>query len=250
MEDAVKLTEEELKRYHRQILFEPFGREGQKRLKAAHALVVGLGGLGSPVAMYLCMGGIGKLSIVDTDIVTPSNLNRQPLHWESNIGIKKVDSAKEKLVRMNPRVDIVAINKRITQETVRTILKGVDVAVDCLDNMASRYVLNRACIESQIPLIHGGVYGMVGQLTTILPSKTPCLECIFPKVEEADQEPIPVFGPTAGTIASLQALETIKLLSETGTLLAGHLLYFNGEVMKCHLVDVQARDDCPVCGKG
>ena len=247
-EGGVKLTGEELERYQRQILFTPFGRRGQARLKDAHVLVAGVGGLGSPVAMYLCVSGVGTLSIVDADTVALSNLNRQLLHWESDIGVRKVDSAKEKLVGMNPRVNVVAFGKRITPETVGSMLVGVDVVVDCLDNMASRYVLNRACVAAGIPFIHGGVYGMMGQLTTILPGTTPCLECIFPRKEEASQGPIPVFGPTAGMIASLQALEAIKLLSETGTLLAGRLLYLNGQVMECIVVDVQAKEDCPVCG--
>ncbi len=247
-ETGVALTAEELERYQRQILHAPFGQAGQARLKAAHVLVAGVGGLGSPVAMYLCVSGVGTLTVVDADVVSISNLNRQLLHWESDIRARKVDSARGKLVEMNPRAHVEAIGERITRETVPSMLKGVDVVVDCLDNMASRYILNQACVDAGIPLIHGGVYGMMGQLTTIIPGKTPCLECIFPRKEETDQGPIPVFGPTAGTIASLQALETIKLLSGVGKLLAGRLLYFNGQEMECLLVDVQSRDKCPICG--
>ncbi len=248
MEKSIPLTNEDLKRYQRQLLYKPFGREAQKRLKAAHVLVAGVGGLGSPVSMYLCVSGIGTLTLVDDDTVTLSNLNRQLLHWESDIGTSKVDSAEKKLTRMNSRVRINAVRARMDADTCESLLSGVNVAVDCLDNMASRYLLNRACVEKGIPLIHGGVYGMMGQLTTLLPPETPCLACIFPPQRGEKKESIPVFGPTAGFIASLQALETIKLLSGVGKLLAGRLLYFNGEVMESVLIDVKPRPACPVCG--
>ncbi|NIA11747.1 MAG: adenylyltransferase [Nitrospiraceae bacterium] len=245
----MELTERDLERYHRQMLYPPFGRKGQKRLKAAHVLIAGVGGLGSPVAMYLTAGGVGTITLVDSDTVSLSNLNRQLLHYEKNINIPKVASAEEKLALMNSSVQLHPVSEKIIPETCEPLLTGVDVVVDCLDNMLSRYVLNAACVKKGIPLIHGGVYGMIGQITTLLPGETPCLECIFPKAK-ASKVTIPVFGPTAGVIASLQALETIKLLSGVGNLLTSRMLYFNGEVMECIMVDVRRKDDCPVCGKG
>jgi adenylyltransferase/sulfurtransferase len=241
------LTQEDLERYHRQILFRSFGREGQGRLKDAHVLVAGVGGLGSPAAMYLCAGGIGHLSLVDEDTVSLSNLNRQLLYWERDIGKRKVASAEEKLLKMNSSVRIIPIHEKITDRTCKVLLEDVDVAVDCLDTMTSRYALNRACVENRIPLIHGGVYGMMGQLTSFLPDAGPCFECIFPQGEES-KKPTPILGPAAGFIASLQVLEVIKLLTGTGKLLTGRLLYFNAELMACSFADVSRRVDCPVCG--
>ncbi len=244
----MEITEEDRERYHRQILYPLFGEKGQKRLKNAHALVAGVGGLGSPVAMYLTTGGVGRITLVDSDRVSLSNLNRQLLHFEGDVNAEKVESAREKLVLMNSSVQVYPVKGKITPEACEVLLKEVDVVVDCLDNMSSRYTLNEACYKMRIPLIHGGVYGMMGQLTTILPGQTPCLECIFPK-ESEKKVTIPVFGPTAGFIASLQALETLKLLAGMGKLLTGRMLYFNGEVMEYALIDFQRREDCPVCGR-
>ncbi len=241
------MNSEALERYGRQILFPSFGEKGQKKLKTSHVLIAGVGGLGSPVAMYLAVSGIGEITLIDSDTVALSNLNRQLLHWEKDIGWEKVFSAREKLARMNSSIQIHAIPERLTPSTCDSYLDGVTCVVDCLDNMASRYALNRACVEVGIPLIHGGVYGMMGQLTTIIPGQTPCLECIFPQ-KGTPSETIPVFGPTAGVIASLQALEAIKLIAGVGKNLLGRLLYLNGEAMECLFTEVGRRKDCPVCG--
>ena len=241
------LTKREKERYSRQILFKAFGEEGQEKLKAARVLVAGVGGLGSPVAMYLATAGIGKIVLVDLDAVSLSNLNRQLLHWENDVGRDKVGSASEKLEKMNSDIQVKAVVEKITPETCLNLLAEVDVAVDCLDNMKTRYILNRACVEKRIPLVHGGVYGMLGQVTTILPGDGPCLECIFPHKEERGEK-IPVFGPTAGFTASFQVLEVIKLLTGIGELLHGRLLYFNGEIMECIFAEVKKREDCEGCG--
>lgn len=248
--NQVLLTQSELERYSRQILSKQFGRVGQERLKSSHVLVAGVGGLGSTASMYLVASGIKTITLVDSDTVSLSNLNRQLIHLESDIGKRKVESAEEKLVNMNSTVQINSISERITPESCEVFLKGVDVAVDCLDNMETRYVLNWACVKKDLPLIHGGVYGMIGQLTTIIPHKGPCLECIFPRDKGKEKDTIPVFGPTAGFIASLQALEVIKLLAEIEVHLIGRMLYFNGETMQSFLANVSRRVDCPVCGKG
>ena len=241
------LTSREKERYSRQILFKAFGEEGQEKLKAARVLVAGVGGLGSPAAMYLAAAGIGKIILIDADTVSLSNLNRQLLHWEGDIGRKKVESGGEKLRQMNSGIQVETVAERITEKTIPGFLRGVDVVVDCLDNMKTRYVLNRACVEAGIPLVHGGVYGMLGQVTTILPGDGPCLECIFPHKEERE-DTVPVFGPTAGFTASFQALEVIKLLTGLGELLRGRLLYFNGEIMECVFAEVRKRENCEGCG--
>jgi hypothetical protein len=157
-----------------------------------------------------------------------------------------VISAQEKLKQMNTTTRVHAIPEKLTLSTCASYLQGITCVVDCLDNMDSRYALNRECVEKGLPLIHGGVYGMMGQLTTIIPGQTPCLECIFPK-SETPSEPIPIFGPTAGVIASLQALEVIKLIAGVGNHLLGTLLYFNGEAMECLLTELTRRPECPAC---
>ncbi len=240
------LNPDDLERYGRQILFKPLGRKGQERLAAIHALVAGVGGLGSPLAMYLTVAGVGEITLADFDTVTLSNLNRQLLHGDGDMGRRKVLSAKAKLTGLNPTIKVHAIPEKITPKTCESLLDSVDIVVDCLDNMASRYTLNRACVRWKIPLVHGGVYGLMGQLTTIIPGRTPCLECIFPR-KKTTPGPIPVFGATAGFIASLQALEAIKLITGIGKNLAGRLLYFNAEVMECVVSDFKKNPNCPVC---
>ena len=241
------LTEEDLVRYDRQILYPDFGEEGQRKLKQSHVLVAGIGGLGSPVAIYLACAGVGKLTLIDSDAVELSNLNRQILHGEDDIKEKKVVSAAQKLKRLNSTVEINPLVVRITEENFPGLLKEVDLVMDCMDNMATRFILNEGCVEADIPLIHGGIYGMMGEITTIIPGHTPCFECIFPRGVEG-KTPFPVFGFTPALIASLQVMEATKLLAEFGELLAGKMLYFRGEEMVFMTVDLQKNKSCKICG--
>ncbi|MBW1804172.1 MAG: HesA/MoeB/ThiF family protein, partial [Deltaproteobacteria bacterium] len=166
------LTEDEFTRYHRQIIFPDFGAEGQERLKKAHTLIAGVGGLGSPAAIYLASAGVGKITIVDSDPVELSNLNRQILHWEEDVGQQKVLSAEKKLQRMNSTGNIVPLAKRLDMKNAGELLDGVSIAVDCLDNFETRFILNQACIQNDVPLIHGGINGLKGEITTIIPGQT------------------------------------------------------------------------------
>jgi molybdopterin/thiamine biosynthesis adenylyltransferase len=241
------LTEEDRVRYDRQILFPAFGEEGQRKLKQSHVLIAGVGGLGSPVAIYLACAGIGKLTLVDSDTVELSNLNRQILHWEADIGEKKVVSAARKLKKLNSTVALNSLAVKITAENCSGLLQGVDLAMDCMDNMATRFILNEGCVKAGIPLIHGGIYGMMGEITTIIPGQTPCFECIFPRDVEGES-PFPVFGFTPALIASLQVMEATKLLAGFGELLAGKMLYVRGEEMIFMTVDLQKNKTCRVCG--
>jgi molybdopterin/thiamine biosynthesis adenylyltransferase len=243
------LTEEDLVRYDRQILFPAFGEEGQRKLRQAHILIAGVGGLGSPVAIYLAGAGIGKLTLVDSDAVELSNLNRQILHWEADIGEKKVISADQKLKRLNSTVALNPVAVKITAENFMGLLQGVDLVMDCMDNMATRFILNEGCVKAGIPLIHGGIYGMMGEITTIIPGQTPCFECIFPLGVEG-KSPFPVFGFTPALIASLQVMEATKLLAGFGELLTGKMLYVRGEEMIFMTVDLQKNKACRVCGGG
>lgn len=240
------LTADDLVRYSRQILFPSFGKEGQKKLKQSHVLIAGMGGLGSPVAIYLACAGIGHLTYIDSDSVELSNLNRQILHLEEDIGEQKVVSATAKLERLNSAVKIVPKAEKISTENVNELLQGVSVAIDCLDNMETRYILNEGCVIESTPLIHGGVYGLMGEVSTIIPGQTPCLECMFPRSNKSEKF-FPVFGATPALIASLQVMEAIKLIAGFGEVLAGKILYVNGENMNFHIVRKKINSRCQTC---
>ena len=242
------LTEEDRVRYDRQILYPEFGEEGQRKLRQAHVLIAGVGGLGSPVAIYLACAGIGKLTLVDSDAVELSNLNRQILHGEGDIGEQKVISAARKLEKLNSTVEMNSRAMKITGENFLGLLQEVDLVMDCMDNMATRFILNEGCVKAGIPLIHGGIYGMMGEITTIIPGQTPCFECIFPRDVEG-KRPFPVFGFTPALIASLQVMEATKLLAGFGELLAGKMLYVRGEETIFMTVDLQKNKTCRVCGE-
>ena len=241
------LSEEDRVRYDRQILYPDFGEEGQRKLRQAHVLIAGVGGLGSPVAIYLACAGVGKLTLVDSDAVELSNLNRQILHGEADIGENKVFSSAHKLKQLNSTVELEPLAERITAESLPTLLYGVDLVMDCLDSMETRFILNEGCVKTDIPLIHGGIDGMLGEITTIIPHKTPCFACIFPQGVEG-KKPVPVFGCTPALIASLQVMEAIKLLAGFGELLTGRMLYVNGEGMEFMTTPLQKNTRCRVCG--
>lgn len=233
-------------RYSRQILFPAFGEEGQRKLRETHVLIAGMGGLGSPVATYLACAGVGKLTLVDFDRVDLSNLNRQILHWEEDVGSQKVLSAGRKLRELNHETEIEPLAVRLDSDNADGLLRGIDLAIDCLDTMESRFILNSACFRQRIPFIHGGVTGMWGEVATFLPGKTCCLECAFNRGTK-DKGPIPVFGPTAGTVASLQAMEAIKFISGVGRLLTDRMLYLNGEEMEFFSVVIHRKAGCDIC---
>jgi adenylyltransferase/sulfurtransferase len=243
----VNLTDYDLERYSRQILWPSFGEEGQKRLKKSHVVVAGVGGLGSPASMLLVAAGIGRLTIIDSDKVELSNLNRQLLHWDENIGSPKVISAYEKLSKLNPTVTINPLQVRINNDNVYDLIEGADLVIDAMDNMATRFLLNEACVKKGIPFIHGGVFGLMGEIMTIIPHQGPCLRCLFPHDVEGPR-PFPVFGPAPSLIASLQVMEAIKLLAGFGKLLVGRLLLINGETMDITVVKVEKNPHCQVCG--
>jgi adenylyltransferase/sulfurtransferase len=243
------LTDEDLARYNRQIILPEFGEEGQKKLRQATVFVAGAGGLGSPVSIYLTCAGIGRIILVDYESVDISNLNRQILHWEEDVGEKKVVSGNRKLKRLNSTVDVTARAIRVTAENAEGLLDGVDLVMDCLDNMESRFVLNEACFRKGTPFIHGGLRGLMGEVTTIIPGETPCLECLFPRGPERT-EPFPVFGATAALVASLQVMEAIKLLAGFGELLTGRMLYIDGKEMQFRSIRMKKNQQCRICGGG
>ncbi len=240
------LTKDELKRYERQISI--FGEEGQRKLKKAKVFIAGAGGLGSSISTYLTVAGIGKLRMVDNDIVALENLNRQVLHWDNDIGKKKLESAAVKLKRMNPNVEVEVISETITKGNIDDLVGDFDMIVDAMDNFAARYVLNKTALVKKIPLFHGAVHGFYGQATTIIPGKTACLRCIFP---EAPPPTIPpVVGVTPGVIGCIQATEVIKYILGIGSLLENRLLMWDGLKAEMDEVPLEKNPRCEDCGKG
>lgn len=231
-------------KYIRQIML--FGEEGQEKLKKAKVLVAGVGGLGSPVSTYLAVAGIGKIILADFDSVELSNLNRQFLHHEKDVGREKIKSAEEKLLSLNPEIKVETIRKKITDENVDLVVPPCDLIIDALDNFDTRHVLNKLAVKRNIPFIHGAVSGFRGQATTIIPGKTPCLYCIFPT--SFKKEVFPILGTTPGVIGSIQANEAIKYLTGQGKLLENRLLLWDGLSCSFSELKVNKTENCPVCG--
>lgn len=238
------LEQNDLVRYNRQVIIPDFGEEGQKKLKSAHVAIVGIGGLGCCSAAYLTAAGVGHITIVDFDIVELSDLNRQVLYWEEDIGEKKVVVAQRKLSKLNPSVQITPIFTRVTEANVLSAISGAQVVVDGTDNLATRLVLNSACVKLKIPYIYGGVSRLRGMVTTVIPGRTPCLACFH---HEGAGERLGVLGVTPALIANLQVLEAIKLLIGHAPALAGKLLLFNGDDIKFQVYDIKRNESCPVC---
>ncbi len=239
------ITEEELKRYTRQLPL--IGQDGQDKLKRANILIAGAGGLGSPIATYLACAGVGRIVIVDDDTVSASNLNRQTLHWSSDVGRKKTTSAQEKIRAMNPYVEVEIISCTLEEANVTGIVGDADLIVDALDNFSARHLLNRNAVKSNIPLIHGAVHGFNGQVMTIIPHQTACLKCVFPQTPAA--EIFPIIGVTPGVIGSIQATEVIKYLTGKGDLLINRLLLWDGLSGKMSFLQVKRNLSCAVCGQ-
>lgn len=243
----MELSPSELERYERQMLISGWEVEGQKRLKAARVAVAGVGGLGCPASLYLTAAGVGKIVLIDKEEFELNNLNRQVLGWQKDIGRFKVESAKEKLRELNSEVDIKAVVAEITEDNAPQVIGDVDVVIDGQDNWTTRFIINDYCVAHDIPFIHAGVCALHGQMTTILPDRGPCLRCIFP-----DKPPrtgrVPVLGATPALFASLQVMETIKLVTGMGKPLVGRMLFCDGEEMEFETVEVSRNPECPVCG--
>jgi molybdopterin-synthase adenylyltransferase len=237
-------SERELERYRRQMML--FGEEGQERLKKANIFIAGAGGLGSPASIYLAIAGVGTITIVDMDVVDGTNLNRQILHCERDIGRKKTTSAEEKLQKLNPDSIINAIDVKIDASNAKKLVGNADGIVDAMDNYQTRYQLNDVAIAKQIPFFHGGIRGFYGQATTIIPGTTPCLKCIFPK--PPPREEFPAVGVTAGIIGTIQSNEVIKYLIGTGDLLTNRLFIWDGMQAHAEEICIERNPACEACG--
>jgi adenylyltransferase/sulfurtransferase len=241
------LTRDELERYDRQIMIQGFGQEGQEKLKRAKVFIAGAGGLGSAVATYLTAAGVGVIRIVDHDKVELSNLNRQVLHWDEDIGKGKAGSATEKLRKLNPEVEIETIEEMITKANISRLVAGFDLIVDAMDNLPARYLLNKVALDKNIPFFHGAVYGFEGRAMTIIPGKTACLRCVYRGVIR--EEKFPVIGVTPAVIGCIQATEVIKYLVGIGQLLTNRLLIYDGLNMKFTEFRLKRDPNCEHCGQ-
>lgn len=239
------LTREELERYDRQIRL--FGVEAQEKLKRSRALIVGLGGLGSPTAIYLAAAGVGELLLIDFEKVELSNLNRQLLHWTKDLGRLKTESAAEKLKEINPHVSVEVFNVRADEELLDELIRRADVALDCVDNWETRFALNRVAVRHGKPFVHAGVRGMWGQLLVVVPGKTPCLNCLIP-LPPREEAKLPMLGTTSGVMAALQATEAIKLLTGYGRPALNKLVVYDGFSTEFSEIPVVRNPKCPICG--
>jgi len=236
-------TEDELVRYERQIMLPEWGEEGQERLKGSKVVVAGAGGLGSAILSYLAVAGVGSIRVIDGDTVELSNLNRQILHSEKDIGRKKVDSAREELKSLNPHIEIEAIGEVITEDNVFEMV-GDYLIVDALDNLPTRYLLNRVAVQRKLTLFHGAIYGFEGRVTTIIPGKTPCIKCLYKDVIPGK---IPVVGVIPAVIGCIQATEVIKYIVGIGELLINRLLIYDGLGQKFSEARLKQDPHCEEC---
>jgi molybdopterin/thiamine biosynthesis adenylyltransferase len=246
------MDDEQLLRYSRHILLPEIGIEGQQRLLDAHVLMIGAGGLGSPAALYLASAGVGTLSICDGDAVDLTNLQRQIVHREAAVGRPKVDSARDTLLAINPRVNINAIRERVDGARLAQLVAAADIVLDGSDNFATRHAVNRACVAAKKPLVSGAGIRFDGQLAVfdLRDAQSPCYACLFPESGENEEmrcAVMGVFAPVVGIIGAMQAAEALKILSGAGQSLNGRLLLLDALTMDVRTVRLQRDPACTVC---
>ncbi|MGA7042312.1 MAG: ThiF family adenylyltransferase [Nitrososphaeraceae archaeon] len=248
---GAKLTNEDLQRYSRQIMLEEIGFTGMEKLRDSKICVIGVGGIGNPIVTQLTAMGIGKLKIVDRDVIEISNLHRQHLYTENDIGKVKVEVAVERLKGINPTVEIEAVPVSVSKYTAESIIKGFDVVIDALDSIDARYALNDACIKFDIPFIYAGALGMLGSVCTILPNKSACLRCIFPALAEDDMPTCSTEGVHPSIlylVSGVQVSETIKIITGQQPTLVNKLLYIDLNELSFDKIHVFRQEECPSCG--
>jgi adenylyltransferase/sulfurtransferase len=248
----MNLTDSQIERYSRHIILKEIGGEGQKKILNAKVVIIGAGGLGSPSAYYLAAAGVGKIGIVDSDRADLSNLQRQILHFTKDVGRLKTESAKEKLIAINPDCEVVPHTTRINAKNVLDIIGEYDAVINGSDNFPTRYLINDSCIISKTPLFEGAVIGFSGQAITIKPHESACYRCLYeeppppgliPSCQEAG-----VMGAIPGVIGIIQATEVIKWILGKGSLLTDRLLIYNGLEMEFNELEISRNPQCPVCG--
>lgn len=246
------MNDDQLLRYNRHLMLPQIGFEGQQKLRDAHVLIIGLGGLGSPAALYLATAGIGKLTLVDDDEVELSNLQRQIIHRNQNIGEKKVVSAKSNLLAINDEVNIVTIDHRLDESSLAQQIQLADVVLDASDNFDTRFAVNRACVEQKKPLVSGAAIQFEGQISVFdsRDEHCPCYSCLYPEKGEENLtcSGNGILAPVVGIIGSMQALEAIKLICQIGKPLYGRLLLFDALLLQWRSMNFKKDPDCQVCG--
>ena len=247
------MTDEQLLRYSRHILLDALGIEGQQRILNAHALIIGAGGLGSPAALYLASAGVGKITLVDDDTVDFTNLQRQILHTQARVGMAKAESGKQALSAINPDIEIIPLQQRLSGAALDTLVASADIVLDCTDNFATRHAINRACVHHRKPLVSGAAIRFDGQISVydLHRDDSPCYHCLFPEgddVEEVRCAVMGVFAPLTGIIGTMQAAEALKLLAGIGESLTGRLLLLDTLDMEWRSVRFKKDAGCAVCG--
>jgi molybdopterin/thiamine biosynthesis adenylyltransferase len=249
---VLAMTDDDLLRYSRHLLLDDIGIEGQRRLLAAHALVIGTGGLGSPVALYLGTAGVGRITLVDGDRVDLTNLQRQIAHDVARIGMPKAESAAQSIAAINPTVRVASVHERVDAARLLELVADADVVVDCSDNFATRQAVNAACVARARPLVAGAAIGFDGQLSVYDTrfAASPCYACAFPpdaSFEDVACSQMGVFAPLVGIIGSLQAAEALKLIAAIGSSLAGRLQMVDARTMEWTEIRLTRGRACPVC---
>ncbi|RSX50622.1 adenylyltransferase [Bifidobacterium callimiconis] len=249
----ISLSDDQVERYARHLILKGVGVRGQKRLLAAKVLIVGAGGLGSPVALYLAAAGVGTLGIVDDDVVDMSNLQRQIIHDSGKIGTPKAESARESIARLNPDVTVNTYVTSFNADNAAELIADYDVVVDATDNFAAKFLINDACVLAGKPFVHGGVVQFAGQVMDYVPGEGPCYRCIFREMPAAGEVPTckeaGVLGAAVGVIGSLQAVEVVKMITGAGDLLTARMLTADLLTMRIRTVPLPEHEpDCPVCG--
>ena len=247
------MNDEQLLRFSRHILLDEIGIEGQSKIIASHALVIGAGGLGSPAALYLASAGVGRITLADGGTVDLTNLQRQILHTHDRIGMLKARSGQMALAQINPEVAVEPITERLAGEQLEALIANVDIVLDCCDNFATRYAVNRACVKHGTPLVSGAAIRFSGQLSVFdcRRADTPCYHCLFPEGEEVEETRCAVMGifaPLTGVIGSVQAAEAPKIISGAGQPAIGRLLLLDGLTMEWRSVRYGKDPKCAVCG--
>lgn len=248
----MQLTDLQIHRYSRQLLLKEIGLKGQQKLLSAKVLVIGAGGLGSPVLFYLAAAGIGTICIADFDKVDLSNLQRQFLHSSDTIGLSKTASAKIALNKLNSEINLITFEEKVSSKNILKLIEPYDIVVDCTDSARTKFLINDACVLAKKPFVHGGILGFSGQLMTYVPDKGPCYRCIFSQPDNFDNvgscREIGVIGAVAGVIGSMQALEVIKFLLGKGELLVGKMFTYNSMTLESHVMKLPNHNpNCPVC---
>lgn len=236
--------------YSRQVVMKELGREGQKKLASSRVAVVGLGGLGTASALYLGLAGVGYLRLIDQDTVEVNNIHRQVLYTVKDLRYPKAEAAAKRISELNPQVEVEPIPENVNVKNSEKLLRGVDCVVDGLDNMRTRYLVNRTCAKLKIPYVFGAAIGMEGNLSVFNPPETPCLECVFPKVDDSQLltcDVRGVIGATPGIIGIMQAMEAIKILAGIGSPLKGKLMICDFSDMYFATIDIVKRENCPAC---